>query len=217
VSSETLHDFDPRRTIQLLGFSGRAATTTLHDATETGFQIFGIFHAAEDFTNVQIFSAYDCFNHLRVKPLPLTDLSGLTLQYDMEILPANSEEGNVRPDCVRYASAGWDKLTITTGAGDTYEVPLVNDAAVVTGGYASSSFGFLEPGGAKEERVLAVSVDPENQSFQAIVLTDHAAGERIRPAIRPTPVLDEGDDLAFDIMAAASPDPGSDLTVVIQT
>jgi hypothetical protein len=125
--------FDPRRTIQLQGFSGHAATTTLHDATETGFQISGIFQAAEDFANVQLFSAYDYFNHLRVKPLPVTDLSGLTLHYDMEILPVNGEEGNVRPDCVRYASVGWDKLTITTGAGDIYEVPLMNHAAVVAG------------------------------------------------------------------------------------
>jgi hypothetical protein len=55
------------------------------------------------------------------------------------------------------------------------------------------------------------------RTFQAIVTKDHAAGERIRPTIWPTPVLREGDDLAFDILAVASPDPGSDLTVVIQT
>ncbi len=134
--------FDSRRTIQLQGFCGRAATTTLHNATETGFQISGIFQAAEDFANVQLFSAYDYFNHLRVKPLPVTDLSGLTLQYDMEVLPVNGEEGNVRPDCVRYASVGWDKLTITTGAGDIYEVPLMHHAAVVAGDYAPGNFGF---------------------------------------------------------------------------
>src|SRR5579885_2357460 len=137
-----MYVFNPRRTIQLQGFSGRAATTTLHDATETGFQISGVFQAAEDFANVQLFSAYDYFNHRRLKPLPVTDLSGLTLQYDMEILPVNGEEGNVRPDCVRYASVGWDKLTITTGAGDIYEVPLMHHAAVVSGGYAPGSFGF---------------------------------------------------------------------------
>jgi|GEM_PF-532213 len=134
--------FDPRRTVQLQGFSGRAATTTLHDATATGFQISGIFQAAEDFANVQLFSAYDYFNHLRVKPLPVADLSGLTLQYDMEILPVNGEEGNVRPDCVRYASVGWDKLTITTGAGEIYEVPLMHHAAVVSGDYTPGSFCF---------------------------------------------------------------------------
>ena len=39
----------------------------------------------------------------------------------------------------------------------------------------------------------------------------------IRPSIWPTAVLVEGNDLAFDIKAVASPDAGSDLTVVIQT
>ena len=39
----------------------------------------------------------------------------------------------------------------------------------------------------------------------------------IRPCIWPTPILNEGYDLAFDIRAVAAPDPGSDLTVVIQT
>lgn len=98
MPSEPLHMFDPRRTIQLQGFSGRAATTTIHDATETGLQISGIFQAAEDFANVQVFSAYDYYNHLRLKPLPVTDLSGVTLQFDMQVLPVNGEEGNVRPD-----------------------------------------------------------------------------------------------------------------------
>lgn len=45
---------------------------------------------------------------------------------------------------------------------------------------------------------------------------DHAAGERIRPTIWPAPVLNEADDLAVDILSVASPDSGSDLTVVIQ-
>jgi hypothetical protein len=126
--------FDPRRTVQLQGFSGKGATTTIHDATETEFQISGIFQAAEDFANVQLFSAYDYFNHLRVKPLPVIDLFGVTLQFDMQVLSVNGEEGNVRPDCVRYASVGWDKLTITTIDGNVYEVPLMSYAQIVSGG-----------------------------------------------------------------------------------
>jgi hypothetical protein len=81
----------------------------------------------------------------------------------------------------------------------------------------AGGFVFLDPGGTNEEYVRVISVDPENQTFEAIVTKDHAAGERIRPTIWPTPVLYEGDDLAFDILAVASPDPGSDPTVVIQT
>jgi hypothetical protein len=38
-----------------------------------------------------------------------------------------------------------------------------------------------------------------------------------RATIQPTPTLNEGDSLAFDILAVANPDPGSDLTVIIQT
>ncbi len=55
MSFEALRIFDPRRSFQLQGFSGRAVTTTIHDATETGFQISGILQAAEDFANVQLF------------------------------------------------------------------------------------------------------------------------------------------------------------------
>ena len=62
-----------------------------------------------------------------------------------------------------------------------------------------------------------ITTDPDNQTFDAIVTRNHADGERIRPTIWPTPVLNEGDGLAFDILGVASPDPGSDLTVVIQT
>ena len=49
MSSEQLHKFDLRWSIHVQGFSGRAATTTLHDATATGLSISGIFKAAEDF------------------------------------------------------------------------------------------------------------------------------------------------------------------------
>jgi hypothetical protein len=36
MATELLHIFDPRRNFQTQGFTGRAATTTIHDATETG-------------------------------------------------------------------------------------------------------------------------------------------------------------------------------------
>ncbi len=84
-------------------------------------------------------------------------------------------------------------------------------------GLAAGQFLFLDPGGANEEYVKVITADPDNQTFDAIVTKDHVDGERIRPTIWPTPVLLEGDDLAFDILAVAPNDAGSDLTVVIQT
>jgi hypothetical protein len=95
---------------------------------------------------------------------------------------------------------------------------------IQTASYGASRLGLepgkflhINPGGANEEYVQVISADPDNQTFDAIVTQDHAAGERMRPSIWPTSVLQEGDDLAFDILGVASPDPGSDLTVVIQT
>ena len=46
MASEHLHIFDPRRNMHVQGFSGRAATITIHDVTETDLSISGIFQVA---------------------------------------------------------------------------------------------------------------------------------------------------------------------------
>ena len=86
-----------------------------------------------------------------------------------------------------------------------------------TSGLVAGDFVFLEFGLANEEHVNVISVDTVNQTFTAIVTVSYPAGSSIRPSIWPTAVLLDGNDLAFDITAVASPNPGSDLTVVIQT
>jgi hypothetical protein len=95
---------------------------------------------------------------------------------------------------------------------------------VPTASYGANRLGFdvgefvhINLGQADEEYVEVLAADPDNQTFTAIFTKDHALGATVRPTIWPTPVLNEGDDLAFDILVVASPDPGSDLTVVIQT
>jgi len=84
------------------GFFGRAATTTLHDATATGISISGIFQAAEDFAVLGFWNAYDHFNHLPVKPTPKTDLSGLKLEFDIEY--DHSLDGAMRLDAAKFPS-----------------------------------------------------------------------------------------------------------------
>ena len=99
-----------------------------------------------------------------------------------------------------------------------------NPQTVHTASYGANRLGLevgefvhIDLGRADEEYVKVLAVDPDNQTFTAIFTKDHAVGATVRPTIWPTPVLNEGDDLAFDILDVASPDPGSDLTVVIQT
>jgi hypothetical protein len=131
LSSEPLHIFDPRRNLQLQGFAGRAATTTLHDATETGASISGIFQAAEDFAVLGWWNAYDYYNHLRLKHLPETDLSGLKLEFDIEYDQAL--DGAMRFDSAKFPSVSWDAMTFVTGAGDIQEVRLLDHAIVLSG------------------------------------------------------------------------------------
>ena len=104
---------------------------------------------------------------------------------------------------------------ITAGAGQQ---------TVQTASYGANRLGFdvgefihINIGKADEEYVQVLAADPDNQTFTAVFKKDHSMGATVRPTIWPTPILNEGDSLAFDIIAVASPDPGSDLTVVIQT
>lgn len=131
MPTEPLLLFDPRRTIQLQGFSGRAATTTIHDATATGLSISGIFQAAEDFAVLCLYNAYDYFNHLRLKPLPRTDLSDLKLEFDLEY--DHALDGAMRFDAPKFPSVSWDAITFVTGAGDLHEVKILPHATAISG------------------------------------------------------------------------------------
>jgi hypothetical protein len=143
VSDESLHIFGPRRNMHVQGFSGRAATTTIHDATETALSISGIFQAPKDFAVLCFYNAYDYFNHLRTKPLPRTDLTGLGLQFDLEY--DHALEGAIHFDAAKYPSVSWDSTTFVCGKGDPediYEVRLRDHATVLDGG-VYDSYGAL--------------------------------------------------------------------------
>ena len=113
---------------------------------------------------------------------------------DFGIILAQDVTESASPQTIQTASYGANRLGLDAG-----------------------KFVHIDFGGANEEYVRVIAVDPDNQTFDAVITRDHALGERIRPTIWPTAVLNEGDDLAFDILAVASPDSGSDLTLVIQT
>jgi len=95
---------------------------------------------------------------------------------------------------------------------------------VQTASYGATRLGFdvgefvhVNLGQADEEYVQVLAADQDVQTFDAVFTQNHSIGATVRPTIWPTAILNEGDSLAFDILAVASPDPGSDLTVVIQT
>jgi len=132
MASEPLQVFDPRRNFHVQGFSGKAATTTLHDATAAGVSISGIFQAAEDFAVLCFYNAYDYFNRLRLKHLPRTDRFGLKLEFDLEY--DHTLDGAMRLDAAKYPSVSWDAMTFVCGAGDLYDVRLLDHATALAGG-----------------------------------------------------------------------------------
>jgi hypothetical protein len=84
-------------------------------------------------------------------------------------------------------------------------------------GFDVGEFVHIDLWQADEEYVRVLAADQANQMFTAVFGKNHSVGVTVRPTIWPMAILKEGDSLAFDILAVASPDPGSDLTVVIQT
>jgi hypothetical protein len=84
-------------------------------------------------------------------------------------------------------------------------------------GFDVGEFVHINLGRTDEEYVQVLAADPQNQTFRAVFTKAHATGATVRPTIWPTPILNEGDSLAFDILAVASPDPGTDLTLTVQT
>ena len=140
MAGEPLTIFDPRRNFQTQGFTGRGATTTIHDASATGVSVSGIFQAAEDFAVLGFYNAYDYFNHLRQKHLPRTDLSGLVLEFDIEY--DHALDGAMRLDAAKYPSVSWDSMTFVCGKGgdgEIREVKLLSYATVVSGGETPAS------------------------------------------------------------------------------
>jgi hypothetical protein len=127
-----------------------------------------------------------------------------------------AERGYGRPETRRltYNDFGIVLYQVVAANADPQTVP--------TASYGANRLGFdvgefvrinLEQ--ADEEYVEVLSADPDNQTFTAVFTKDHPMGAFARPSGRR--VLNAGDDLAFDILAVASPGPGADLTVVIQT
>ncbi|MCC6389184.1 MAG: hypothetical protein IT167_01180 [Bryobacterales bacterium] len=141
MPSEVVHIFDPRRNLQTQGFTGKAATTTMYNASETGVSISGIFQAPDDFAVLGWWNAYDYYNHLRLKHLPRTDLSDLKLEFDIEY--DHTLDGAMRLDAAKYPSVSWDAMTFVCGKGiapnDIYEVRLLDHATVVSGSETPTS------------------------------------------------------------------------------
>jgi hypothetical protein len=106
---ERINKLQPDRTLQLRGFNTFAATTSITNASPTGFTVGGTFRDPADFAVALLYDADNYFEHPSIKYLPDFNFAGLTLSFDLNytdgVQPIDSPKFNwidwATLDCIR--------------------------------------------------------------------------------------------------------------------
>jgi len=135
--SERIYKLQPDRTIQLRGFSDLGASAAIHSATAEGFTVSGVFRDAADFAVLVLYDADNFYEHPRLKYLPDTDFSGLTLTFDVRY------SGLMPLDSPKYPTIDWPFLDVIRPDGTTAKIRLFEHAVQVSGDYTCASASFV--------------------------------------------------------------------------
>ncbi|MFB3778828.1 MAG: hypothetical protein ACE141_14515 [Bryobacteraceae bacterium] len=135
--SETIWKLQPNRTIQLRGFDDLGASAALHSATSSSFKVSGVFRDAADFAVLILYDADNFYEHPRLKYLPDTDFSGLTLTFDVHY------SGLMPLDSPKYPTIDWPYLDVIRPDGSTAQIGLFSHAVQVGGSYTSAEASFV--------------------------------------------------------------------------
>lgn len=126
-----LHLFDPTRTMYLRGFDRRGAGASLHSATETSFELSGVFNDFADFAVVVLFDADNQFEHYAIRHVPAFDLENVVVSFDLS--SGNSLQGI---DSVKNPWIAWDALSYIRADGTSGEITLIDHAMFKSGVYS---------------------------------------------------------------------------------
>ena len=122
---EKIRKLQPDRTIQLRGFDDLGASAALHSATRASFKVSGVFRDPADFAVLILYDADNFYEHPRLKYLPDTDFSGLTLTFDVHY------SGLMPLDSPKYPTIDWPYLDVIRPDGTTAKIPLFAHAEQV--------------------------------------------------------------------------------------
>jgi len=134
---ERIYKLQPNRTIQLRGFDDLGASAAVHAATSDSFKVSGIFRDPADFAVVVLYDADNFYEHPRLKYLPDTNFSGLTLSFDA------AYSGLMPLDSPKYPTIDWPFLDVIRPDGTTAQVRLFDHATQTGGTYAAASGQFV--------------------------------------------------------------------------
>ncbi len=82
--SDAIYKLQPHRTMHLQGFDAYGAAAALWGASESGFNVSGVFRDQGDFAVLVLFQKDDPFGHPRFSYLPDGNFTGLKLDFDVQ-------------------------------------------------------------------------------------------------------------------------------------
>ncbi|RPI19165.1 MAG: hypothetical protein EHM65_01645, partial [Acidobacteriales bacterium] len=135
--SERIYKLQPDRTIQLRGFDHLGASAALHSATPSAFKVSGVFRDPADFAVLVLYDADNFYEHPRLKYLPDTDFSGLTLTFDVHY------SGLMPLDSPKYPTIDWPFLDVIRPDGSTAKIDLFEHAQQAGGTYTCAEASFV--------------------------------------------------------------------------
>ena len=134
---ERIYKLQPDRTIHLRGFDGLGAAAAIHSATPTSFKVSGVFRDPADFAVLVLYDADNFFEHPRLKYLPDTNFSGLTLTFDVHY------SGLMPLDSPKFPTIDWPYLDVIRTDGTSTRIRLFDHAQLVGGAYTTAGGSFV--------------------------------------------------------------------------
>ncbi len=134
---ERIYKLQPDRTIHLRGFDALGAAAAIHSATPTGFKVSGVFRDPADFAVLVLYDADNFFEHPRLKYLPDTNFSGLTLTFDVHY------SGLMPLDSPKFPTIDWPYLDVIRPDGTSARIRLFDHAQLVGGTYTAAAGSFV--------------------------------------------------------------------------
>lgn len=165
---DAIKKFQPHRTMHLQGFDAYGAAAALWGASDTGFNVSGVFRDQGDFAVVLLFQKDDPFGHPRFSYLPDGNISGLKLDFDIEFQGIQAFESK------RWPWIDWAYINAYDEAGNLLQHSL-SDLATGPAGRTGASGTFTLNAGTPTS-TDRVSLWYQNQSFDYSVASSASGG-----------------------------------------
>ena len=137
---DPIKKFQPHRTMHLQGFDAYGAAAALWGASDTGFNVSGVFRDQGDFAVVVLFQKDDPFGHPRFSYLPDGNISGVKLDFDTQFQGIQAFESK------RWPWIDWAYVNAYDASGNLLQHPLIQMATGPTGRTGASGTFTLNVG-----------------------------------------------------------------------